>query len=142
MASAAAAAGLVVLALVLLATVLSVMFATRAAMATNRAVIEVLHLIGAKDNFIAEHFQRHFLRLGLKGGLIGGGAAIFLFMAADSASRWFVETAAGDQFAAMFGSVSIGLLGYLAVLVQIGLIAAVTAVTSRHTVRRTIDTID
>jgi len=140
-ASAAVAAGLVVLALVLLATVLSVMFATRAAMATNRTIIEVLHLIGAKDDFIATHFQQHFLRLGFRGGLIGGGAAIFLFLVADVASRWLVVTAAGDQFAAMFGTFSIGLLGYLAVLVQIGLVAAVTAVSSRHTVRRTIDTI-
>ncbi len=56
-----------VLALVLVATVLSVTFATRGAMATNRPVIEVLHLIGAKDSFIAGHFQRHFLRLGLEG---------------------------------------------------------------------------
>ena len=60
------------LALVLIATVLSVTFATRAAMATNRTVIEVLHLIGAKDGFIADHFQRHFLELGLKGGAAGG----------------------------------------------------------------------
>jgi cell division transport system permease protein len=141
MASAVLVAGLVVLALVLLATVLSVMFATRAAMATNRTIIEVLHLIGAKDSFIATHFQQHFLRLGFKGGLIGGGAAIFLFLLADFASRWLVVTAAGDQFVAMFGTFSIGLLGHLAVLVQIGLVAAVTALTSRHTVRRTIDTI-
>ena len=56
-----------VLALVLTATVLSVTFATRAAMATNRPVIEVLHLIGAKNSFIAEHFQRHFLRAWTEG---------------------------------------------------------------------------
>ena len=57
--------------LVLAATVLSVTFATRAAIATNRPVIEVLHLIGARDRFIAGHFPRHFLRLRLQGGLIG-----------------------------------------------------------------------
>ena len=141
MASAAVVGGLIVLALVLLATVLSVTFATRAAMATNHPVIEVLHLIGAKDDFIAAHFQQHFLRLGFKGGLIGGGAAIVLFVIADFASRWLVDSAAGDQFAAMFGSFSIGPLGYIAVLAQIGLVAGVTAATSRQTVRRTIDTI-
>jgi cell division transport system permease protein len=141
MANAAVVGGLVVLSLVLLATVLSVSFATRAAMATNRPVIEVLHLIGAKDNFIAAHFQRHFLQLGLKGGVLGGGAAIALFAFADLASSWFIGTPGGDQFAAMFGSFSIGALGYLAVLAQIGLVAGVTAVTSRRTVTRTIDTI-
>jgi cell division transport system permease protein len=67
--------GLAVLALVLVATVLSVTFATRGAIATNRTVVEVLHLIGAKNTFIAQHFQRRFLGLGLQGGAIGGGSA-------------------------------------------------------------------
>ena len=66
---------------------LSVTFATRAAMATNRAVIEVLHFVGAEDSFIAGHFQRHFLQLGLKAGLIGGGGAIALFALAEVRSR-------------------------------------------------------
>ena len=87
MSGAALAGGIGVLVLVLVATVLSVTFATRAAMATNRPVIEVLHLIGAKDNFIAGHFQRHFLQLGLKGGLIGGGSALALFALAELAER-------------------------------------------------------
>jgi cell division transport system permease protein len=141
MSTAAVALGIGVLLLVFAATVLSVAFATRAAMASNRPVIEVLHLIGANDKFIAGHFQRHFLQLGLKGGLIGGGSAIVLFALAELTSGWFVGTAGGDQFAALFGTSSIGVLGYLAVLAQIGLIAFVTAATSRHTVNRTIETI-
>jgi len=104
-------------------------------------VIEVLHLIGAKDNFIATHFQRHFLNLGLKGGLLGGGTAIALLAVADLASDRFTGTAAGDELAAMFGTFSIGALGYLAVLAQIALVAAVTAATSRRTVNRTIETV-
>jgi cell division transport system permease protein len=142
MAGAAIAGGSLVLSLVLLATVLSVMFATRAAMATNRPVIEVLHLIGAKDSFIAAHFEQHFLQLGLKGGLLGGGAAIVLFAIAELSSRWFADRVGSDELAAVFGTFSIGVLGYLAVLAQIGLVAGVTAVTSRHTVKRTIDTIE
>jgi cell division transport system permease protein len=134
------AVGIGVLVLVLVATVLSVTFATTAAMATNRPVIEVLHLIGARDNYIAGHFQRHFLQLGLKGGAIGGGSAIVLFALAELASGWFGGAAGGDQFTALFGSFSIGALGYVAVLVQVGLIAGVTAWTSRRTVSRTIET--
>ena len=57
-----------ILILMIAATMLSVTFATRGAMATNRPVIEVLHFVGAKDGFIAGHFQRHFLLLGLQGG--------------------------------------------------------------------------
>jgi cell division transport system permease protein len=141
MSGAAFAGGVGVLVLVLVATMLSVTFATRAAMASNRPVIEVLHLIGAKDSFIAGHFQRHFLHLGLKGGLIGGGSALALFALADLASGWFAGGAGGDQLAALFGSFSIGVLGYVAVLAQVGLIAYVTATTSRRIVTRTIATV-
>jgi len=141
MSSAVLVGGIGVLMLVLAATVLSVTFATRAAMATNRPVIEVLHFIGAKDKFIAGHFQRHFLQLGLKGGLIGGGSALALFALAELVSGWFAGAAGGDQLAVLFGSFSIGVLGYLTVLAQVGLIAFVTAASSRRTVNRTIATV-
>jgi cell division transport system permease protein len=140
--SAVLAAGVGVLLLVFAATVLSVAFATRATIATNRPVIEVLHLIGAKDGFIADHFQRHFLQLGLQGGLIGGGTAIALFALVQLAGGRLLGTTGSEQFAALFGSASIGALGYLMVVVQIGAIAVITAAASRYTVQRTIETID
>jgi cell division transport system permease protein len=133
--------GIGVLLLVLAATVLSLAFATRAAIATNRPVIEVLHLIGAKDSFIARHFQQHFLRLGLEGGLIGSGSAIALFALAELAGGWFGSGPAGEQLSALFGTASIGVPGYLAMLAQAGVIACVTAATSRYMVSRTIETI-
>ncbi len=142
MAGTAVAAGIAVLLLMLAATVLSVSFATRGAMATNKTVIEVLHFVGARNGFIAGHFQHHFLILGLQGGAIGGGTAILLFALAGLISRFFASTAVGDQSAALFGSFSIGLAGYIAVLGQVVLIAAVTAVTSRQTVNRTLEAID
>jgi cell division transport system permease protein len=142
MAGTAVAVGVGILALMIAATVLSVTFATRGAMATNKTVIEVLHFVGAKNGFIASNFQRHFLLLGLQGGAVGGGAAIVLFGLAALISRWFAGSAGADQTSALFGSFSIGLFGYVAVLVQIVFIAAVTAVTSRHTVNRTLETID
>src|SRR5205085_12508245 len=64
MARTTVAAGLAVLGLMFAATMLCVTFATHGAMAANRSTVEVLHLIGAKDQFIAGEFQRHFLRLG------------------------------------------------------------------------------
>jgi len=142
MAATAVAAGIGILILMIAATILSVTFATRGAMATNKTVIEVLHFVGAKNGFIAGHFQRHFLLLGLQGGAVGGGAAIVLFALAAAISRWFTGTAGGDQTTAMFGSFSIGMTGYIAVLGQVVLIAAVTAMTSRQTVNRTLEMID
>ena len=104
MANAAAASGLAVLVLVLIVTLLSVTFATRGAMATNRPIIEVLHYVGATDSFVASQFQRHFLVLGLKGGAIGGGLAIVLFGAIQGMNVWLNGTAAGDEAMALFGS--------------------------------------
>jgi cell division transport system permease protein len=110
-------------------------------MATNRHVIEVLHLIGARDAFIGEHFQRHFLLLGLKGGAIGGVGALVLFTLLQLASSWIGDPAQVDHISPLFGGFSIGLLGYAGVLAQVGLIAFVTAATSRRTVNRTIATL-
>src|SRR6185295_1683443 len=142
MARSAVAVGLTILALVLAATMLSVMFATRGAMSTNRTIIEVLHVVGAKKAFIAGEFQRHFLLLGLKGGAIGGGAAMILFALAGLMSDWFKGSAGENQAAALFGNLSLGPEGYGAVIGLVVLVAAVTAGTSRLTVRRTLQAME
>ncbi len=142
MAQTTIAGGIGLLIMMLVATVLSVIFATRGAMATNRPIVEVLHFIGAKSGFIAGQFQRHFLMLGLEGGMIGGGLAMLAFGAAGIAARIGAGTASGDQVATLFGSFSLGWEGYAAITGQIVLIALVTALASRHTVNRTLDTVE
>lgn len=142
MAGTAVAAGVFILILVVAATMLSVTFATKGAMAANKPVIEVLHFVGAKNGYIASHFQRHFLRLGLEGGAVGGSVAILVFALAGVISSWFAGSAEAEQTAALFGSFSIGIVGYAAVLAQVVLIAVVTALTSRHTVNRTLEMIE
>ena len=142
MARTAMAIGIGVFVLMMVATMLSVTFATRGAMATNRPIVEVLHYVGAKDGFIAGQFQRHFLALGLEGGLIGGGSAILLFVIAGLVNEWYQVPRAAIRSAALFGTFSIGLFGYAALVVQIGLVAAVTALTSRFTVTRVLQTIE
>ncbi len=134
--------GIVILLLVFAATVLSVTFATRGAIASNRPVVEVLHFIGAPDSFIAGHFQRHFLWLGLKGGALGGGAAILLFAFAEIVSSWLTGGADADRVSALFGTFSIGTAGYLAVAVQVVVIAVLIAATSRQTVNRTLQSLE
>jgi cell division transport system permease protein len=52
-----------------------VIFAARIGLAIHRSVIELLHLLGARDDYIARQFQVHALSLGLRGGVIGGVAA-------------------------------------------------------------------
>ena len=138
MARSAVVVGLGVLALVLVAAMMSVMFATRGAMSANRQIIEVLHVVGAKEGFIAAEFQRHFLLLGLKGGGLGGVTAMALFALAGVMSDWFRGSAGESQVAALFGNLSLGPEGYGAMAGLIVLVAAVTAGTSRMTVQRTL----
>ena len=142
MARSAVAAGLSVLALVLAATMLSVTFATRGAMSTNRAIIEVLHVVGAREAFIAGEFQRHFLVLGLKGGAIGGAAAMALFAFTGMMSDWFKGGVGDGQASALFGNFSLGPEGYGAVIGLVVLVAAVTAGTARLTVHHTLKSLE
>ncbi|ETR77080.1 cell division protein FtsX [Afipia sp. P52-10] len=135
-------AGLGILALVIIATIISVSFATRGAMASNRPIVEVLHFVGAGDRYIANHFLRHFLRLGLEGGLIGAGAAVLLFGFAESIGSWFSGTPVGDQFAALLGTFSLRPSGYLVLVLQAVVIAMITAWSSRHTLLATLAEID
>ncbi len=135
-------AGTGVLILVIIATIISVSFATRGAMAANRPIVEVLHFVGAQDSFIANRFLRHFLRLGLEGGLIGVVAAMLVFGFSESVVGWFSGTAVGDQFAALLGTFALPASGYLVLLAQAVLIAAITAWASRRTLFATLDDID
>jgi cell division transport system permease protein len=135
-------AGIGILALVVIATIISVSFATRGAMAANRPIVEVLHFVGAGDRYIANRFLRHFLRLGLEGGLIGGVAAMLLFGFSESIAGWFSGTPVGDQFGALLGTFSLRPSGYLALAAQAILIAAITAFASRRTLFATLDDID
>ncbi len=49
----------------------TVVFVTRSGLAVHAAVIEVLHLVGARDSYIANQFQRHAFRLSLRGAVVG-----------------------------------------------------------------------
>jgi cell division transport system permease protein len=135
-------AGIGILALVIVATIISVSFATRGAMAANRPIVEVLHFVGAGDRYIANRFLRHFLRLGLEGGVIGGGIAMLMFGFSESIAGWFSGTPVGDQFVALLGTFSLRPSGYLVLAAQAVLIAAITAWASRRTLFATLDDID
>ncbi len=142
MARATVYAGLVVLVLVLTALVMTVIFATRGAMAGNHDVIEVLHFVGARDGFIARQFQRRFLVIAMRGALAGGIAALAVFHVISWWARRNVTRAAGEQLSAFFGDFSIGWqagLGVAAVVVAVGVL---TLATARITVLQVLRDID
>jgi len=77
----------------LVATAIAVIaFATHAALLARRDIVDVLHLTGAEDRFIASLFERRFWLLGLQAGSIGaisalGLAALLVFATGQSGDR-------------------------------------------------------
>ena len=63
--------GYITVALIAFCAVSAVIFATRSELAIHRPVVELLHLIGARDSYIARQFQFYAVRLSLRGSLLG-----------------------------------------------------------------------
>ena len=130
--------GTALLALVLGATALTVVFATRGAMVGNRHIIEVLHFVGAEARFVAREFERHFFLIGIKGASVGCAAAIAVF--------WSVGVLGGGGTGAtgeaMFGRFALSGWGYASIIVVAGLVAVIASATTGFTVRRTLDEMD
>ncbi len=53
-----------------------VVFATRMGLAIHGRVIELLHVIGAQDSYVAREFEMHSLKLALRGGVFGLALAV------------------------------------------------------------------
>lgn len=135
-------AGMGVLALVLVALVMTVVFATRGTLASNHGVIEVLHFVGAEAGFIARQFERRFLLVGLRGAAIGGVAAIIIFLAVGVWANRNLTSIEGEQLSAFFGDFSFGLPAFIGVGMVIVLVGILTMFTTRITVLRVLHEID
>ena len=142
MANTTAMIGTGVLVLVFSTMVLTVIFATRGALSGNRHIVEVLHFVGAEAGFVASEFQKHFLRISLKGAGAGGLLAALFFALAGYWQSRTLATPETDQATALFGTFTIGYGGYLGILAIMIVIAVLTTLTARLTVTRTIYEID
>jgi cell division transport system permease protein len=134
--------GSAILILVFTAMVLTVVFATRGALSGNRHIIEVLHFVGAEGSFVAQEFQKHFLKISLKGAAAGGILAASVFALAGFWQSRSLATPESDQATALFGTFTIGWGGYLGIFATMIVIALLTTITARLTVMRTIYEID
>lgn len=131
-ASSSEAVGWAVLLLIAVATFAIVIYATQSGLQAHREIVEVVHMIGARDVFIASEFQRHFLWLGLRGGMIGFVIAIATLF--GSSFFWDSrEAPVGAQYLPQLVTSPFHYLWLLFVPAVIGLIAMWTA---RFTVLR------
>lgn len=69
-----------ILMLISVSAVAIVVFATRAVLQANRHIVDLLHLVGARDSYIARQIDGRFLRTGLLSGFIGVGLGLLTFL--------------------------------------------------------------
>jgi len=124
--------GIAILLLVGAATTAIIVSATKSAMASNRDIVEVLHFVGATDRFIAREFERHFLRLGVRAGIVGAVMAVLVFLTMPAMMELLGGGAvAMEEMRRLVGVNSLDLWGYLFLSIVVMVIAGLCMVTSR-----------
>ena len=117
-----------IVALVALAGAGTVVFATRAGLAIHREVIELMHLVGSRDSYIAGQFQAHAMSLSLRGGVVG--------LALGAATLGVLRGIAAPIEGSLLPTVNITAVAW-AVLAALPLLAGLIAtITARVTVVR------
>jgi cell division transport system permease protein len=129
--------GLAILALVAMATTAIIVSATKSSMASNREIVEVLHFVGANDRFIAREFEKHFLRLGVRAGLVGATLALLVFLTMPT----IIQILGGGamtltELHRLVGSGSLDLAGFVLLGIVVVVVAAICMLTSRFGVFR------
>ncbi|MBI1385256.1 MAG: ABC transporter permease [Rhizobiales bacterium] len=125
--------GLAILLLVGAATTAIIVSAAKSAMASNREIVEVLHFVGATDRFIAHEFEKHFLTLGIRAGIVGAGSAMLVFLLMP----WLVQMLGGGsvtmaEINRLVGAGVLDLPGYFLLGIIVVIIAALCMLTSRY----------
>ena len=129
--------GITVLLLMGAATTAIIISATRSALASNKEIVEVLHFVGATDSFIAREFEKHFLSLGIRAGLIGAFFAAIVFMLMPA----LIQLVGGHaitmaEIRRLLGSATLDIPGYILLVIVVIVIAALCMLTSRYGVYR------
>lgn len=119
-----------ILVFIALATMGTVIFTTRTGLSVHKEAIEVLHLIGAQDSYIAGQFAGRAMILGLKGGLIG--------MALGLPALYLVGTLAESLEEAALPDLSFGPIEWTIFALIPLCVAGLAMTTARSTVLRSL----
>ena len=124
-------AALTILVLVLLVNSGAIFYSTQTSLGLHRYIIEILHLMGAKDTYIAQQYARRTAWLGLMGGIVGivlAVPAIFLLGNLATQIEGGIISEAGLSAAAWMAILSLPLFA-----------GAVAMITAYYTVKRTLE---
>jgi cell division transport system permease protein len=91
-----------ILVLISVSAIAIVIFATRAVLQANRHIVDLLHLVGARDRYIARQIDGRFLRTGMLSGFIGVGLGLltFLLLGLFGGGSSFADASRGLLFSA------------------------------------------
>ncbi len=109
-------------------TVTAIAGAIRTRMAVHREEVELLHLMGARDEYITRQLQRHAIIIALKGSMLGLMTGVVALM--------LISTISGETATALLPSFHFGILHILALIAIPGLACLIAAGAARFTVLR------
>jgi cell division transport system permease protein len=128
--------GIAVIVLMAAATVAIVVSAARSAIASNREIVEVLNFVGAEEKFIARQFELHFLKLGIRAGIVGALAAAIVFFTLPIVTEYLSGAATHAELRRLVGTGRLDAYGYGSLALVVVAIAGICLLTSRFGVRR------
>ena len=109
-------------------TVIAIAYAMRTRLALHHNEVELLHHMGAHDNYIAEQFRSHAITLSFKGGIIGTAAGLTVTIILTMLSR--------NSGTDLIPVIHIGAWGIVILCTVPILVCIVAVVTSQLTVLR------
>ena len=111
-------------------TIVAIAIAVRTRLSIHHNEVELLHHMGATDNYIAKQFQRHALILSLKGALLGTALGIMVTYSLTLLSR--------NSGTDLIPVLQVSFFGFLTILLVPFLISFITILTSHVTVLRSL----
>ncbi|AGF75054.1 Cell division protein ftsX [Bartonella australis AUST/NH1] len=134
--------GVLILLLVLGSLILTVIFATRNALAENAHIIDVLYFLGTETYFIARQFDWHFFKTALRGAFYGGALSVLLLNAFSFWKNYNLDEAQSNQINALFGNFSISFTTYGKLICLVLFVSFLTMLTGRITILAQLKKID
>ncbi len=130
-------AGIGMLFLMATATGAVIIAAATSSLASNREIVSVLNFVGAEEKFIARQFEAHFLKVGIKAGIVGAGLAAIAFLCLPYLTEGVSNSATSQaEIRRLVGAGTLDLWGYIVLLFVVVGVAAICKMTSRYGVRR------
>ena len=129
-------AGIGMLFLMATATAAVIIAAATSALASNREIVSVLNFVGAEEKFIARQFEAHFLKVGIKAGIVGAGLAAIVFLCLPYLTEGVSSSVTSKaEIRRLIGAGTLDLYGYIVLLIVVIAVAAICKMTSRYGVR-------